>query len=249
MAVRLANKSEMVRPAEISACISEGPLMSTWCFAVASWLINTAPSVALTCSMKKYPGPHQRKRIGGRQELQNHFGAGLNGSLTDGVPSPLGTMAVHGAMSGTSLQSTRLGSAAHLRVHSRSASRRQSNVSAVECSAQTLSRTYTGTQTAPPKSGQHFLHIDDFSKEELSAMLSTARTVKDRVLRSDNDYKPLAGKTMAMIFTKPSMRTRVSFETVSLRGVVAAHTLRTRGYLLTARDANASCSCFRASSN
>lgn len=50
-------------------------------------------------------------------------------------------------------------------------------------------------------------------------MLSTARTVKERVLRSDNDYKPLAGKTMAMIFTKPSMRTRVSFETVSLAPV------------------------------
>lgn len=84
-----------------------------------------------------------------------------------------------------------------------------------QCSAQTLSRTYTGTQTAPPKRGHHFLHIDDFSKEELSAMLSTARTVKDRVLRGDNDYKPFAGVTMAMIFTKPSMRTRVSFETVS----------------------------------
>ena len=60
------------------------------------------------------------------------------------------------------------------------------------------------------------MHIDDFSKDDLCAMLATARTVKDRVLLGENDYKPLAGKTMAMIFTKPSMRTRVSFETVSV---------------------------------
>ena len=35
-----------------------------------------------------------------------------------------------------------------------------------------------------------------------------------RKLKDGDDYKPLAGKTMAMIFTKPSMRTRISFETV-----------------------------------
>ena len=78
-----------------------------------------------------------------------------------------------------------------------------------------MRQTYTGARTAPPTvGGHHFLHIDDFSKDELMAMLSTARTFKERLLRGD-DYKPLAGKTMAMIFTKPSMRTRVSFETVS----------------------------------
>ena len=92
---------------------------------------------------------------------------------------------------------------------------RRSVLPPTQCSAQTMRRTYTGARTAPPAvGGHHFLHIDDFSKEELVAMLSTARTVKDRLLRGD-DYKPLAGKTMAMIFTKPSMRTRVSFETVS----------------------------------
>ena len=92
---------------------------------------------------------------------------------------------------------------------------RRSVMPSTQSSAQTMRRTYTGAKTAPPAvGGHHFLHIDDFSKEELVAMLSTARTVKDRLLRGD-DYKPLAGKTMAMIFTKPSMRTRVSFETVS----------------------------------
>ena len=90
------------------------------------------------------------------------------------------------------------------------------------CSAQTLTPSYTGTRTAPPKGGHHFLHIDDFSKEQLSAMLATARTVKDRILLGENQYKPFAGKTMAMIFTKPSMRTRVSFETVSHSVAVGA---------------------------
>ena len=39
--------------------------------------------------------------------------------------------------------------------------------------------------------------------------------VKEKLKQRDESYKPFAGLTMAMIFTKPSMRTRVSFETVS----------------------------------
>ena len=38
--------------------------------------------------------------------------------------------------------------------------------------------------------------------------------VKEKLKNRDESYKPFAGLTMAMIFTKPSMRTRVSFETV-----------------------------------
>lgn len=38
--------------------------------------------------------------------------------------------------------------------------------------------------------------------------------VKKSFAEHDESYKPLAGRTMAMIFTKPSMRTRISFETV-----------------------------------
>ena len=38
--------------------------------------------------------------------------------------------------------------------------------------------------------------------------------MKKALKEGDDSYKPLAGKTMAMIFTKPSMRTRISFETV-----------------------------------
>lgn len=39
--------------------------------------------------------------------------------------------------------------------------------------------------------------------------------VKEKFRQRDESFKPFAGKTMAMIFTKPSMRTRISFETVS----------------------------------
>ncbi len=76
------------------------------------------------------------------------------------------------------------------------------------------SASYSGAGIAPPEKGHHFLHIDDFSKDELWAMLETAQRVKEKLKAGDESYKPFAGKTMAMVFTKPSMRTRVSFETV-----------------------------------
>jgi ornithine carbamoyltransferase len=38
--------------------------------------------------------------------------------------------------------------------------------------------------------------------------------VKERLAARDESFKPFAGLSMAMIFTKPSMRTRISFETV-----------------------------------
>ncbi len=38
-------------------------------------------------------------------------------------------------------------------------------------------KTYTGKGIRPPKVGKHFLHIDDFSKEELWQMLQTSMKV------------------------------------------------------------------------
>ena len=76
------------------------------------------------------------------------------------------------------------------------------------------SKSWSGNGVSLPTKGHHFLHIDDFSKDELVAMLNTAKEVKTRLKSGDNSFKPFAGKSLAMIFTKPSMRTRVSFETV-----------------------------------
>ena len=77
-----------------------------------------------------------------------------------------------------------------------------------------MAGTYSGRGISPPLVGSHFLHIDDFSREELDAMLETAVKVKAALKTGDQSYKPFAGKTLSMIFTKPSMRTRISFETV-----------------------------------
>jgi ornithine carbamoyltransferase len=53
-----------------------------------------------------------------------------------------------------------------------------------------------------------FLAIPDFSRAELLALFDLA----ERMRRGEYQKKPLAGKTLAMIFMKASTRTRVSFE-------------------------------------
>jgi ornithine carbamoyltransferase len=53
-----------------------------------------------------------------------------------------------------------------------------------------------------------FLQIPDFSKDEILALFELA----ERMRAGKYDRKPLAGKTLAMIFMKASTRTRVSFE-------------------------------------
>ncbi len=56
------------------------------------------------------------------------------------------------------------------------------------------------------------LSIYDLTKAEIEAILHKAAGLKE-MLRQGTPYRPLAGKTLAMIFEKPSTRTRVSFET------------------------------------
>ncbi|MBX6746096.1 MAG: ornithine carbamoyltransferase [Acetobacteraceae bacterium] len=58
---------------------------------------------------------------------------------------------------------------------------------------------------APPR---HFLELMDFEPATLRRMLDLAAQTK----RGQVNGKPLAGKTVALIFEKPSTRTRVSFE-------------------------------------
>ena len=55
--------------------------------------------------------------------------------------------------------------------------------------------------------GRDLLSIADLSQEELSRVLETARALKDSGPRD-----LLAGKTLALLFEKPSLRTRVSFD-------------------------------------
>jgi ornithine carbamoyltransferase len=60
---------------------------------------------------------------------------------------------------------------------------------------------------------RHFLAIPDFTRDELLATLDLAARMKSGEYRE----LPLQGKTLAMIFTKSSTRTRVSFEVGTLQ--------------------------------
>ncbi len=55
---------------------------------------------------------------------------------------------------------------------------------------------------------RHFLDLERIDADELRGMLKAAETMK----RSPEGDRPLAGNFLAMIFEKPSTRTRVSFE-------------------------------------
>jgi ornithine carbamoyltransferase len=63
-----------------------------------------------------------------------------------------------------------------------------------------------------PNGVRHFLELDEIAVADLRAMLANSRAMKARVKKGDHSDKPLAGKTLAMIFEKPSTRTRVSFD-------------------------------------
>jgi ornithine carbamoyltransferase len=72
---------------------------------------------------------------------------------------------------------------------------------------------------------RHFLAIPDFSKPELLELFDLAARMKRGTYRE----RPLAGKTLGMIFAKSSTRTRVSFE-------VGAYQLGGHALFLSSRD-------------
>ncbi len=59
--------------------------------------------------------------------------------------------------------------------------------------------------------GRSFVNDDDFTQEEMWHLLETAKDLKRR-LSLKQPHELLKGKQLAMIFQKPSTRTRVSFE-------------------------------------
>ena len=60
---------------------------------------------------------------------------------------------------------------------------------------------------------RHFLDLSDFDGQALRSILNGAQAIKAaRVRGQKSATRPLEGKTLAMIFDKPSTRTRVSFD-------------------------------------
>ncbi len=58
----------------------------------------------------------------------------------------------------------------------------------------------------------HFLDVQSLTNEQFWALLHLARRLKEERMQAGRNEPILAGKTLAMIFQKPSLRTRVSFE-------------------------------------
>lgn len=86
--------------------------------------------------------------------------------------------------------------------------------------AHTRLRTRAGPHmTLLGENQRHFLHVDDLSPLELRHVLDSAHEIKALLKTGSRQYRPFAGTTLAMVFAKPSCRTRVSFETgMSLLG-------------------------------
>jgi len=59
---------------------------------------------------------------------------------------------------------------------------------------------------------KHFLHIKDLRKEDILDLIELAKDLKSK-FRNNEDFKHFHNKSLAMIFAKPSARTRISFET------------------------------------
>ena len=57
---------------------------------------------------------------------------------------------------------------------------------------------------------KHLLSLEKLSREDMQTILQNSAVLKSQ--RGDSQHKPLAGQSWALIFTKSSTRTRVSFE-------------------------------------
>ena len=76
-----------------------------------------------------------------------------------------------------------------------------------------MSQHATDATTNPKidQSADHCLTIDDLSEDDLAAVFSNAAELKE-AYRAGEPHAVLTNETLAMLFEKPSTRTRVSFE-------------------------------------
>lgn len=76
--------------------------------------------------------------------------------------------------------------------------------------------------------GRDFISLHDFTREELEQFITTAEVLKLKSQMGE-DFRPLAGKSLGMIFMKPSTRTRLAFQ-------VGIYQLGGQGIYLSASD-------------
>ncbi len=62
------------------------------------------------------------------------------------------------------------------------------------------------------KNKKDFLSITDISTEEILAIFQTAKKLKNQLKKSGKNKQVLQGKSLALVFEKQSLRTRISFE-------------------------------------
>ncbi|MBS1967012.1 MAG: ornithine carbamoyltransferase, partial [Chloroflexi bacterium SZAS-1] len=58
----------------------------------------------------------------------------------------------------------------------------------------------------------HFLSAADLTRNDAEALLNRATDLKNELKTGGHANMPLRGKTLALVFEKPSLRTRVAFE-------------------------------------
>ena len=69
-----------------------------------------------------------------------------------------------------------------------------------------------GSSASEPTPRKHVLDLDDFSQEEISAVLDSARSMKEVLGRDIKKVPALRGKVVVTLFYEASTRTRISFE-------------------------------------
>jgi ornithine carbamoyltransferase len=77
-----------------------------------------------------------------------------------------------------------------------------------------LTRTQPKASRASSKAVRHFLDLDQLSAEELRRIVDVAHAMKKAGRRTPKELRPkgIADAVLAMIFEKPSTRTRISFD-------------------------------------
>lgn len=68
------------------------------------------------------------------------------------------------------------------------------------------------TSASPAGARKHVLDLDDFSADEINAVLQNTDIMRDVLHRDIKKVPTLRGKTVVTLFYEPSTRTRVSFE-------------------------------------